>query len=94
MGNGWWLTNGPSHPRIRGRALQRMRAALFVRFPWCVLCLKAGRGQVKATIRDHIIPLAEGGPDTNENCQAICQRCSDLKTREESERGVRRSQEA
>ena len=93
MANGWWLTDGPSYPRIRGRRLMKMRAELFAKSPHCVLCLKAGRGEVKAVIRDHIIPLAEGGADDATNTQAVCQRCPDTKTRGETERGVRRSQE-
>ena len=44
----------------------------------------------KATIRDHIIPLAEGGPDTDENTQPLCQACSDRKTASESQRGILR----
>jgi len=67
-----------------------MRAALFLQCPLCVLCLLKGI-TVPATIRDHIIPLAEGGVDDNSNCQAICQQCSDAKTRAESTRGQQRA---
>ena len=45
-----------------------------------------------ATIRDHVVPLAEGGEDDEENVQPLCQDCSDAKTREESKRGQRRAQ--
>lgn len=75
--------------RIRGRELQRRRSRLFARQPWCVLCLEAGT-HTRATIRDHRIPLAEGGRDDETNEQALCHTHSDLKTRAESLRGLRR----
>jgi 5-methylcytosine-specific restriction enzyme A len=86
-----WHTNTPPL-RIRGRSLQRLRRQLFQRFPLCVLCAAKGITRV-ATIRDHVIPLAEGGADSRSNagCQAICGECSDTKTRAESRRGQARS---
>lgn len=84
-----WRTQGPPTPRIRGAKLQRLRATLFDRQPLCVHCLAQGR-TTRATIRDHVVPLAEGGPDDETNVQPLCQDCSDAKTREESRRGIRR----
>ena len=85
-----WRTHcRPVVTRIRGRALQRLRQDLFARQPWCVACAKVGR-QTRPTIRDHTIPLGEGGRDDKTNEQALCQTCSDTKTRAESARGVRR----
>lgn len=81
----------PSTPRTRGRKLQQMRARLFARQPWCVACLRWGR-HTRPTIRDHIIPLTEGGADDESNEQALCKPCNDRKAHEESARGVRRSQ--
>jgi 5-methylcytosine-specific restriction enzyme A len=78
-------------PRIRGRRLQTLRYWLFERSPLCVLCRPKGIVR-PATIRDHIVPLAEGGADVESNTQALCQACSDLKTAEEARRGVRRWQ--
>jgi 5-methylcytosine-specific restriction protein A len=43
-----------------------------------------------ATVRDHIVPLAEGGLDDDRNVQAICTPCSDAKTQREAERGLAR----
>lgn len=77
-------------PRMRGRRLQAARARLFAEHPLCVLCRAAGR-YTAATIRDHVVPLAEGGPDDDSNVQALCVDCSDAKTRRESARGVRRA---
>jgi 5-methylcytosine-specific restriction protein A len=73
-------------PRIRGRKLQAIRQRLFQAHPLCVLCSADGRVTL-ATIRDHVIPLAEGGRDDATNEQAICQTCSDAKTAQESKRG-------
>lgn len=72
--------------RIRGRKLQRLRADLFAKEPTCRRCAKDGRLSL-ATIRDHIIPLAEGGTDDPDNIQPLCQSCSDVKTYSESRRG-------
>jgi 5-methylcytosine-specific restriction protein A len=74
---------------MRGRALQQRRARLFAREPWCGLCLVQGRRTV-ATVRDHVIPLAEGGADVETNVQGLCQTCSDAKTRGEAQRGRQR----
>lgn len=66
-----------------------MRASLLRRCPLCVVCTQQGRVTV-ATIRDHVIPLAEGGADDETNEQALCQTCSDVKTQEEARRGLAR----
>ena len=83
----------PSRPaitRIRGRRLQRFRQQLFARQPLCVACEQAGRVTL-AIVRDHIVPLAEGGTDDPSNTQALCQACSDRKTQAEAARGTRRA---
>ena len=91
----WRSASGPPIPRIRGRALQRLRIRLFARQPWCVgrLCrerVAQGKQPRPSTIRDHTIPLAEGGLDDETNEQGLCQEDSDAKTQEESKRGVKR----
>jgi 5-methylcytosine-specific restriction protein A len=40
-----------------------------------------------ATIRDHVIPLTEGGLDEEANIQAICAACHTAKTVREATRG-------
>lgn len=82
---GWGQDTG----RVRGRRLQALRARLFANEPLCRTCVQAGRTRA-ATIRDHIVPLAEGGTDDDSNIQPLCKDCSDAKTREESKRGMRR----
>lgn len=87
-----WKRQGPQPKRIRGRTLQNLRRRLFEQEPLCRACSLVGRTTV-ATIRDHIINLNEGGSDTEDNVQPLCQRCSDLKTAEESRRGRNRRPE-
>jgi 5-methylcytosine-specific restriction protein A len=72
--------------RITGRRLQAMRKALFQRQPLCEPCEARGLVTV-ATIRDHRIPLAEGGADDETNEQAICEPCHESKSLAEALRG-------
>lgn len=85
-----WAAPAKETKRITGRRLQAMRADLFRRKPLCEPCQEAGRVTL-ATIRDHRIPLAEGGADDETNEQAICDDCHTVKTKAESARGVRRA---
>lgn len=81
-----WAQVAPTYKRESGRRLQRKRAELFAREPYCRRC--ADKGFVTlAVIRDHIKPLAEGGDDTDDNVQPLCQACSDAKTKAEARRG-------
>lgn len=72
--------------RISGRRLQAKRAKLFANEPFCRECRKAGRS-VLGKIRDHIVPLAEGGPDDDDNVQPLCGACDQIKTAADSARG-------
>ncbi len=85
-----WGVDRREVKRVRGRRLQAQRAVLFAREPLCRTCAANGL-VVMATIRDHVVPLAEGGADDDENVQPLCQSCSDVKTHEESTRGRRRA---
>jgi len=68
--------------RIRGRRLQRIRARLLRGQPLCVRCLEVGL--VKgATQIDHKIPLFQGGEDTDENRQPLCDDCHHAKSMQE-----------
>lgn len=77
-----WERSGPAPKRITGRVLQRARAALFAEEPLCRACKTR-----LATIRDHIIPLAEHGTEDPSNIQPLCKVCSDQKTAGEAARG-------
>lgn len=83
-----WSRDAPPPERIRGRRLQAMRRQLFRNDPLCVECAKAGRVTL-ATIRDHVIPLAEGGEDDQDNTQGLCVACHDVKSQVEAARGVK-----
>lgn len=77
---------------VTGFKLQKARESLFKREPLCRPCKAQGFVKI-ATIRDHIIPLAEGGEDTEGNTQPICADCHKHKTHEESKRGAARAKE-
>lgn len=85
-----WASPAKETKRITGRRLQARRADLFRRKPMCEMCEATGRVTV-ATIRDHRIPLAEGGADDETNEQSLCEDCHAIKTKAESARGVRRA---
>lgn len=81
--------------RIRGRQLQERRARLYAKDPHCAVCgrlllLADPRTNPLGMVRDHIVPLAEGGADDEINQQALCPSCSDAKTERESKRGYAR----
>ena len=68
--------------RIRGRRLQRLKHELSREQPFCARC-----GLEVGTIRDHVVPLAEGGLDVASNTQSLCVTCHDAKTAIESTPG-------
>lgn len=59
--------------RITGRALQSRRYAVWLRDPRCACC---GIGVLypHGFELDHVVRLADGGEDTEENCQVLCVR--------------------
>jgi 5-methylcytosine-specific restriction enzyme A len=63
---------GKPTPRLRGRAGQKQRDRRLKRTNYlCEDCQAEGRITF-ATIVDHIIPLAHGGPDTDKNTRNLC----------------------
>lgn len=84
----WDNSRSYSKRVFKGRTLQRERKRLFDAEPLCAECLKVGRDSV-AVIRDHIIPLAEGGQDIPSNTQGLCESCNKIKTQKEAQRGRR-----
>lgn len=89
-----WQGNNAEKRIFKGRNLQRERDRLFNSNPLCVECEKQGRDTV-ATIRDHIIPLAEwngtGSPEDRSNIQGLCVSCHNKKTNTEARRGKKRN---
>ncbi|WPG35144.1 HNH endonuclease [Variovorax sp. EBFNA2] len=74
-----WLKKPNATKRVTGRRLQAMRAALFQENPLCVTCQALGL-VVLATQRDHILSLEEGGADSVENTQGLCEPCHEAKS--------------
>ena len=66
-------------PRIRGRALQRIRNQVFDAQPLCVECKRNGRVRVPVEV-DHVIPLHKGGTYDLSNLQPLCANCHEAKT--------------
>ena len=62
---------------------QKTRAAFLKAYPWC---MALGCGE-RATVVDHITPLAQGGPTEWSNLEALCKRHHDQKTRAENRKG-------
>lgn len=81
-----WAPARSEVKRTTGRRLQSQRAALFGREPLCRECTKHGFTTI-ATVRDHIVPLAEGGQDDDSNIQPLCDDCHREKTLAEALRG-------
>jgi len=84
---GTWHRNNPVR-RLRGRPLARARLRLYVAAR--ATCASCGRiVALDVSIRDHRIPLAEGGSEHQTNEQLLCIPCHDTKTADESRRGIR-----
>jgi 5-methylcytosine-specific restriction protein A len=81
-----WEGNKQELRVLKGRTLQGARDRLFNESPLCAECLKVGR-DTAATIRDHVIPLAQGGRDTDDNTQSLCKDCHNKKTQQEARQG-------
>ena len=63
------------------------RKRLFRDNPLCVICEAEGIRDSIATVRDHIVPLAEGGRDDDSNIQGVCESCHKKKSQQEAQRG-------
>lgn len=68
--------------RLRGRRGQRQRARRFQLYPTCRRCAESGI-VTPTEIINHIVPLALGGEDTNENCEGLCKPCDLVVTAEQ-----------
>ena len=84
-----WEKTGPQVKRKTGEFLRKARKRLFQRNPLCVMCERQGKVTL-AVIRDHIVPLTEGGADEEFNTQGLCEACHAIKSDEEAKRGVKR----
>lgn len=71
--------------RPRGRAGATIRAQRLAAEPLCRDCAEAGDKRPSEEI-DHIIPLAFGGTDDDDNIRALCRNCHWMRTREQRRR--------
>ena len=85
-----WVKKPIATQRVTGRRLQAMRESLFRRQPLCVECEQLGL-VVLARQRDHVVPLAEGGRDDDDNVQGLCVEHHEAKSLAERLRARRRS---
>lgn len=77
-------------PRLRGRAAVAQRTRRLRRTKGlCEDCLP--KRVTAATVVDHIVPLAHGGPDTDDNTRNLCDPCHAKRTAEQF--GHRQKQE-
>lgn len=68
-----WQRSGPD-TRIRGRKGQTLRKRRLARTDGlCEHCLAEGVVTI-ATVVNHQVPLAHGGPDTDDNTENLCDR--------------------
>lgn len=69
--------------RITGRKLQERRARKRQENPLCVRCEERGVTRPWTQL-DHKVPLWQGGADTDENTEGLCDPCHEAKTSEEA----------
>ena len=81
-----WRTDVAPPDRIRGRRGVELRKSLFKREPLCRECKALGIVML-ATQRDHIVSLREGGKDTEDNVQPLCEAHHEERSLAEALRG-------
>ena len=70
------------HGRIEGRRGVKLRKQRIANAPLCIDCIAKGKTTGTQVI-DHILPLALGGTDTEDNIRALCHECHEVRTREQ-----------
>lgn len=68
--------------RLRGRRAVEQRARRLKAEPLCRDCRDRGL-IIPSTVPDHIIPLSQDGPDTDDNIRCLCDPCHLIRTREQ-----------
>jgi len=68
-------------PRYDTRRWRQIRLEGLSREPFCAECERKGKQAVPATVRDHILPVNEGGSFWGEhNHQSLCGHCHNVKS--------------
>ena len=67
--------------RLRGRSGQTQRVRRLAAEPLCRDCLRIDGIERKSEEVDHIIPLAYGGSDEDDNIRCLCKPCHSARTR-------------
>lgn len=80
----------PDTKRRYGRGWPRIRAQQLAAHPLCALCQGEGRATPADEVH-HIVPLAQGGTNAQENLMSLCKPCHSRITATESGRWKRRS---
>jgi 5-methylcytosine-specific restriction protein A len=75
-------TKALATPRLRGRAGMKQRQRRLLAEPLCRDCKAEGKVTL-ATVPDHIVPLAFGGSDTDDNIRCLCEHHHRIRTREQ-----------
>lgn len=71
----WARTPDSAATRLTGRALQARRMRIWSKSPLCAGCGRLTDIAPSARLRfelDHKVRLADGGEDTDQNCQVLC----------------------
>jgi 5-methylcytosine-specific restriction enzyme A len=68
-----------------GAGHRKKRERLLNERPLCVACQAEGKASL-ASIRDHIVPLEDGGTDGRDNEQPLCETCHNKKTHQDKVR--------
>lgn len=81
-----WERKRESQHRVSGGKLQRRNLRIKIRD--CYTCQNELCGAIDPAVQvDHIVAVALGGDDSDENLQCLCQECNQLKAVVES-RGI------
>lgn len=85
----WTRKREPDQKRITGRALQARNKLIKIRDRYT--CQNRACGKIAADVQvDHIVAVALGGGDEEENLQCLCELCNRLKALLESRQMIMR----
>ena len=67
--------------RLRGRAAVKQRARQLTGEPYCRDCREEGQERLADEV-DHIVPIGDGGSNSEDNLRSLCAPCHALRTHE------------